>query len=274
MKKSSIYQVFFMAVAALSMTGCYKLQKDYQYKKSVLDPNINMTAKQFLLTRGTAGVNGDTVFKWMQMGIEYAGIDLSEYEKPNRTYIFLHNNAVRTITTGKVSAGFFYDYPVVVKDAGGNPIKSKIDPTLDSLRTANSWNDYPQDLVKNYFLYLILQGDYTFENLTPTNTSIPTLLTPGTKVNPHDSKLGWVVVQTTPNPDAAAAANITFNAAAGSGFDPEGKINLGLTIDPSQRENAPLMVNDRTPDRSAGYWATNGKIHVYDKTIHPFRYSY
>src|SRR5690242_5761474 len=96
MKKSSLYQVFFMAVVAFSMTGCYKLQKDYQYKKSVLDPNINTTAKQFLLARGTAGVNGDTVFKWMQMGIEYAGIDLTEYEKPNRTYIFLHNNAVRT----------------------------------------------------------------------------------------------------------------------------------------------------------------------------------
>jgi hypothetical protein len=274
MKKLSIYQFLFIVVIAMSMTGCYKLQKDYQYKPSVLDPNINMTAKQFLLTRGSAGANGDTVFKWMQMGIEYAGIDLSEYEKPNRTYIFLHNNAVRTISSGKVSAGFFFDYPVVVKDASGNPIKSKIDPTQDSLRTANAWNDYPQQLVKNYFLYLILQGDYTFENLTPTNTSIQTLLPPGTKVDPHDSKLGWVVVQTTPNPDVAAAASITFNPTTGSGFDPEGKINLGLTIDPSQRENAPLMVNDRTPDRSAGYWATNGKIHVYDKTVHPFRYSY
>ncbi|MFL5738794.1 MAG: hypothetical protein ACJ75B_01145 [Flavisolibacter sp.] len=270
MKKLSIHHFIFVISGAILMSGCYKLQKDYQYQPSVLDPHINMSAKDYLLLRGTNGANNDTVFKWMQLGIEYAGIDLSEYEKPNRTYIFLHNNAIRTVSSGNVSSGFFYDYPAVVKDSTGSPIKSKLNPSLDSMKAANSWSDYPKELVKNYFLYLILQGDYGFENLSVNNTSIQTLLPPGTVASVHDSRLGWVVTRTTPNPDAASAANINFSSTGGSGFDPEGKINLKLV----NNQNAPINVNDRADDRSAGYFATNGQIHVYDKTIHPFRYSY
>lgn len=273
MKKITIY-FSFLLLAASALTGCYKLQRDYDYKKSVLDPNINMTAKDFLLSRGTAGAGSDTVFKWMQMGIEYSGIDMAEYEKSGRTYIFLHNNAIKTITgtgaSAKVTGGFFYDYPIFVKDASGNVIKSKIDPTADSSRPANVWSDYPQQLVKNYFQYLILQGEYSFENLGVANTSVPTLLPANTTANPKDSKLGWVVTKTAPNPDATSAANITFSPTGGTGFDPEGKINLKLI----NNQNAPLNVNDRADDRTAGYFATNGKVHVYDKTIHPFRYSY
>src|SRR6476619_2595101 len=112
MKKMTIYHFFFVVAAAISLSGCYKLQKDYDYKGFSLDPHINMTAKQFLLSRGTAGAGSDTIFKWMQLGIEYAGIDLSEYEKPDRTYIFLHNSAVRTISSGKVNGGFFFDHPI------------------------------------------------------------------------------------------------------------------------------------------------------------------
>jgi hypothetical protein len=279
MKKSTIYSFAFLLLAAISLTGCYKLQKDYEYKPSVLDPHINMSAKDFLLSRGTAGVGSDTVFKWMQLGLEYAGVDMTEFEKTDRTYIFLHNSAIRTTSgtgaTFKVTGGFFYDYPIVVKDVSGNVLKSKIDPTQDSTRPAVYWSDYPQQLVKNYFLYLILQGDYSFENLTVNNTAVQTLLPAGTVANPKDSKLGWVVTKTTPNPDAASAANITFNPAqsnstGATGFDPEGKINLRLV----NNQNAPININDRVDDRTAGYIATNGKIHVYDKTIGPFRYSY
>jgi hypothetical protein len=200
---------------------------------------------------------------------------MAEYEKPNRTYIFLHNSAIRT-TTGsgaslRVNGGFFFDYPIIGRDSAGNVLKSKVDPTMDSMRPAFQWNEYPQQLVKNYFLYLILQGDYTFENLSVSNTSIQTLLAPNTIADPNKvSKLGWAVVKTSPNPDPALAANITFSTAGGAGFDPEGKINLKLI----NNQNAPINVNDRADDRTAGYFATNGKVHVYDKTIHPFRYSY
>jgi hypothetical protein len=267
MKKIFFNSILFLSIAA---TGCYKLQKDYNYVPSTLDPNINMTAAKYLYSRGSAGVGSDTIFKWMQLGIEYAGMDTSEYSKPGRTFIFLHNNAIKTVSSNKVTAGFFFDYPVVVKNSSGVSIKSLVDPTLDSVRPANTWSDYPRSLVKNYFLYLIIQGEYTFENLTIYNQTVPTLLPAGTTASKSDSKLGWVVTKTTPNPDPTAAASILFDPANGTGFDPEGKMNLRM----GNNDKSPITINDRTDDRTAGIFATNGKIHVYDKTVHPFRYSY
>jgi hypothetical protein len=266
------YSLVFFALAFL-FSGCYKLQKDYKYEKYELDPHYDMTAKQFLLTRGANGVGSDTVFKWMQMGIEYAGIDISEYEKTGRTFIFLHNNAIKVWDNTKkiVTGGFFFDYPIMVKDSSNNPIKSKIDPTMDSTRPAMSWNEYPKEMVKNYFLYLIINGEFGFDNLHIENQAVTTLLPPGSVASPKDSRLGWVVTKTSPNPDVTAIANITLvYPTGGTGFDPEGKMNLKI----GNNDASPIVVNDRSSDRTAGYYFTNGRVHVYDKTIHPFRYSW
>jgi len=273
MKKLNTLSILFLAIIALS--GCYKLQKDYHYVKATLDPHINMTAKEFMNSRGKGGTGSDTVFKLMQLGVEYAGIDMAEYEKPGRTFIFLHNSAIRT-TSGsgaslKVTGGFFFDFPIFVKDAAGVVIKSKIDPTQDSTRPALQWTDYSKETVKNYLLYLIIQDEYGFDNLGATNTSVQTLLPAGAAVAKTDSRLSWVITKSTPNPNLSATTSITTSSTLGTGgFDPEGKMNLKL----ENSQNAPLVVNDRTVDRTAGYIATNGQIHVYDKTIFPFRYSY
>ena len=273
MKKLNYFLPLILLLLIYTLPGCYKLQKDYNYVKATLDTHINMTAKDFMNSRGKAGVGSDTVFKWMQLGVEYAGIDMSEYEKSGRTFIFLHNSAIRTTSgsgsTFKVTGGFFFDYPIVAKDALGNVIKSKIDPTQDSTRPAVQWSEYSKETVKNYLLYFIIEGEYGFDNLGAINQSVQTLLPPNTVASKTDTKLGWVVTKSTPNHDLAAA-NITFNPATGTGFDPEGKMNLKL----ENSQNAPIVLNDRVSDRTAGYLVTNGQIHVYDKTLPPFRYSY
>jgi len=272
MKKLNIRLVSLLLAVGLLSQGCYKLQKDDKYIKYELDPHINITAKAFLLSRGSAPtIANDTVFKWMQMGIEYAGMDMAEYEKPGRTYIFLHNSAVRALTSGKVTSGFFFDHPIVVKDISGTPIKSLANPILDSTRPAVRWEEYSQQTVKNYFLYLIVNGEYGFDNLGVPNTTVTTLLPAGTTVPYTDSRLAWVITKTTPNSDPQLAASITLiYPTGGSGFDPEGKMNLRI----ANNDQSPIVINDRTNDRTAGYIATNGQIHVFDKTIHPFRYSW
>ena len=271
MKKNTITILCSLVILTAVLSSCYKMQKDYDYVKVTIDPHYNMTAKQYLFSRDTfaAGVTNDTILRWMKKGIEYAGIDWSEYEKPNRTYIFLHNSAIRVLTSGKTTGGFFFDYPIFPKDANGNPIPSIAFPGTDSVRPATQWSDYSVTTVRNYLLYLIGQGQYTFENLGVANTSILSLLPPGT-VAGNDSRLSWVVTKTTPNPDPANAANITFDKITGTGFDPEGKFNLRLV----NNQNAPININDRTDDRTAGILCTNGPVHIYDKTVHPFRYSW
>lgn len=271
MKKFSIKILCSLIVLVTILPACYKLQKDYNYVKVTLDPHYNMTAKQYLFSRDTfaAGVINDTILRLMRKGIEYAGIDWSEYEKPNRTYIFLHNNAIRVLTSGKVTGGFFFDYPIFPKDVNGNPIPSIAFPGTDSVRAATQWSDYSVTTVRNYLLYLIGQGQYTFENLSVTNSSIQTLLPPNT-IAGNDSRLSWVITKTTPNPDPASASSIAFSNVGGTGFDPEGKFNLRLV----NNQNAPININDRTDDRTAGILSNNGPVHIYDKTVHPFRYSW
>jgi hypothetical protein len=271
MKRNSLKLICSLFVVIAVLSSCYKLQKDYDYQKVTLDPHYNMTAKQYMYSRDSFIVGGknDTILRWMIKGIQYAGIDWAEYEKPNRTYIFLHNSAIRVLTSGKVTGGFFFDYPIIPKDVNGNPIPSISFPGTDSMRPAFQWSDYSVQTVKNYFLSLIGEGQYTFENLGVANQSIQSLLPPGT-VAGNDSKLSYVVVQTTPNPDPAFASLIVFDKTTGKGFDPEGKFNLKLI----NNQNAPINVNDRTDDRTAGILCNNGPVHVYDKTVHPFRYSW
>lgn len=283
MKKIDLYIVFMLFVAVFIITGCYKLQKDYDYRPTEIDPHYDMTVKEFLLSKGaTPVVNNDTTLKWMQKAIEYAGFDLAEYEKPGRTFILLHTDAIRRLTTSgsvtRVTAGFFFDYPIVVKDGTGTPIKSILFPALDSTRPAVAWNEYSQQMVQNLLQYLIIEGEFGFDNLTINNLSVKTLLAAGTTVDPKDSKLGWVVTKTLPNPDVSLAASITFDPAGGTGFDPEGKMNLRI----ANNDQSPIIMNDRSWDRTAGFYFTNGRAHVFNSTasgvptttIHPFRYSY
>jgi hypothetical protein len=277
MKKINIYSTCIILLMAIAISGCYKMQKDYDYKPEEIDPHYDITVKQFITSRGINGPGSDTVFKWMEKGIQYAGIDMAEYEKPGRTFILLHTDAIRRLTSGKTSGGFFFDYPIVVKDALGNPIPSILVPGTDSIRPALFWEEYPQQMVKNLFLYLIIEGEYGFDNLKITNTSVKTLLPAGATVDRKDSKLGWVVTKTDPNPDPTLAAAITFDPAVGKGFDPEGRMNLRI----GNNDASPIVMNDRSNDRSAGYYFTNGRAHVFNTTsnaptttIHPFRYSW
>jgi len=101
--------IIYLVVLLVAFTGCYKRQKDFDYVKTPLDPHVYKTAKDYLIARADSATPGrvDTIFRWMKKAIEYSGIDWAEYEKPGRTYIFLHNSAIKVVTSGKVTGGFF-----------------------------------------------------------------------------------------------------------------------------------------------------------------------
>jgi hypothetical protein len=234
------------------LPGCKKLfglsrQEDYDYVPQTLDPHINISVRQFLENRSYGATPQDTVFKWMRLGLEYAGIDLAEYDKPDRTFIFLHNEAVRRLdATGKVVGGIWFSYPIVQKDVNGNPV---LDPVTGVPKTtpATKWTDYDKTTVKNYFLYLIGQGKYNFEDLNNLNKDVQSLLPAGTAAT-KESMLGWVN--------------------SGKGFDQEGKFQLKIR---SNSDLGPIVHNGTADDRSAGYIATNGIVHVYGVALSPYR---
>lgn len=235
-------------LSVLLLSGCtlfdMELQKKYDYEHKTLDPHINITARKFLENRSYESAENptDTVFKWMRKGLEYAEIDLAEFEKKGMTFIFLHNEAVRIwdAKTKKVTKGLWFDYPIVVT----------VNPTTGlpaTTRPAEKWEDYPKEDVRNYFLYLMLQGDYNFDKLTINKSTAQTLL-PSGKVADKVSMLGY--------------------ANGGKGFDQEGKMDLQLV---NNDDLAPILVNGVTKNRSGGYITTNGVVHVYGATVNPFR---
>lgn len=263
-----------MIILSLLGTSCsisgLDLQEDYPYKATTLNPKIHKTARQYLEERGKNPVRpNDTIFKWMQLGLEYAEIDLAEYEKPGRTFVFLSNNAirVRNATSGAITAGMWFTFPKMVK----NPDGSQKMNTNGTPATANAtkWSDYPKADVRNYFLYLIALGDFGFHNAKIANTTLPTLL-PANQVASNITRLGYYVAGTTPNYTPAGARILTSTdfTVNGNGFDPEGKINFNI----SNSDYAPLMVNDLTTFATSGIEATNGQIHVSSTVVYPWRY--
>ena len=259
--KTFINSILVLAMMATFFTGCKKLlgldrQKNYEYHKQTLDPDINMTAKEFLLNRadGTPDAPTDTVFRWMKKGLDYCGFVLSEYEKPGRTFIFLHNDAVRGFnTSGVMDKGLFFTFQILDHDDQGNPI---INPStgLPQTHPATRWEDYSKETVKNFFLYLIGEGVHGYYDLSAENTSVQSLLPPNS-VATKESMLGYW------DPSLPG-----FNAAGGKGFDQQGKFTLRVQ---NNADIAPIVFNDRTSSRSIGYVATNGVVHVYGAALYP-----
>lgn len=204
------------------MTGCKKFlglkkQTDWHFTPVTLDPHINMTAWDYLKKRALGTDPSDTILKKMYDGILYAGIDSSEYTKTNRTYVFLHNDAIFRLSSNKITSDCYWGY---YKTASG--------------KTGTSWSDYPVDSVRNWLLYLIAEGNYTFETLGPVATEATTLLPKNTNPLNPESIITFRVNNT-------AAYKLMINDFVGS-----------------QRNNTV---------RTAGILATNGPIHVVDRIV-------
>ena len=180
MKSIKQFKNISLILFGLSMftSGCtmfgLDIQKDYEYKKVFLDEHINMTAWDYLKKRSKGPASADTVFRWMKKAIDYSGIDTMEYMRSNRTYIFLHNDAIMKWdkTAKKVTGGFFLNFPIILT----------MNPTgLPTTEPAQKWERYSKETVKNYLLYLIGEGDKNFNNIGIEPTVVKSLLPAGTK---------------------------------------------------------------------------------------------
>ena len=148
--------LLLLATVSVALVSCslfgLDVQEDYYYKQRVLDPHINMTVSEFLYS--DVGHQLDSVIS----AINYAGLQ-DEYAVAGRTHFLLHNLAIyRTNTAGVVDANCYFG-------------KFKVNGL-----PAKKWKDYPVQQVKDLLLYHIVEGQYSFDNLTPDNLEVTTLL--------------------------------------------------------------------------------------------------
>lgn len=265
-----IYSLLTLFCSGLLISGCtmfgLDVQKDYDYEKFILDDHVHMSAWDYLKLRANGNPNNpnDTIFRWMKKAIDYSGIDTMEYMKPNRTYIFLHNEAIRRVNATQVlqNACFFYDFPIIRK----NPNGTVIPPVLPA-DGAKSWQQYDKETVKKYLQYLIIEGSYNYNNLTNNVDTVKTLLPPGSKAT-RESRLGYIVgFELAGEPGSSPIVRIDYLGDTGKGFDQAGKADLRLRND----RDSKVHFNGFFAARTGGIYADNGSIHVFGTTVWPLR---
>ena len=274
LNRLAVFIAFSLLISGCSMFGL-DLQEDYDYKPSLLEEKVNMTAWEYLKKRANGNNPNDTVFRWMKKAIDYSGIDTLEYTKPNRTYIFLHNEAIRRVNATQVLQAncFFIDFPMITKNPDGSIVYTTPTSGIPVTSTpTKSWKDYDKETVKKYLLYLIGVGDYNYSNLTPDEVVVQSLLEPG-NVATKESRLGYMVTPstksgfTTGSTGTPAVFGFDYVGTTGKGFDPEGKFTLKL----SNTADSKVFFNGGLIVRSSNYKATNGTIHVWGVTVRPSR---
>ncbi|HEX6430570.1 MAG TPA: hypothetical protein VF008_22920 [Niastella sp.] len=219
MKQQIIYNAIFIGLLIVCMTGCKKiaglsLQENAGHETSILDAHINKTAWQYLKERSVLSPT-DTIFKRMYEAIVYSGIDSAEYTQPGRTFILLHNDAVFRTATPQPTDNYWSRYKV------NNQIPK-------------SWTAYTPQQVKNWLLYLIVKGEYSYDNITSENVEVKTLL-----------------------PEGADAAN------------PGSIMTFVLSNDRDSRVRINDFINSvrATAGRTSGILSDNGPIHVVDRVV-------
>ena len=220
-----------MLLLALPFTGCkklfgLKLQEDTDHITTTIDPHIYKTAWQFLKERALGSVPDDTIFKRMYQAVVYSGIDTNEYTKPGRTFIFLHNDAVRRFSSG-----------TTVDTIGSYFGKYKVGPPRVP---ATKWEDYPKAQVLNYLLSLIVDGEHTFENVLPDPKFAKTLLPAGADPLNPQSEIAFRVIN-----------------------DRDSRFRINDF--PGSAVPTPNLASPGIQARTAGILATNGPVHVIDR---------
>jgi len=217
---SNIVLIGLLAIGMLS-TGCRKLfglpnQENNDYKKSILDEHIYRSAWQYLNDRANGAEPKDTIFRRMLQGIQYAKLDSNLYKQDDRTFIFLHNDAIRRVSGTTIQADCFFGYFKINSKPG------------------TKWEDYPVEQVKNYFLSLIVEGEYTYGSLGPDNITAKTLMPAGASAT---------------NPESVQLLHIANNS------------NYKIMI--NDFPNSPAIVQVRT----GNIISDNGPIHVVDRVV-------
>lgn len=152
MIKKYIKIMLAVAIIPLIFTSCeifgLEVQEsyDYDYSAGQYDNHINMTVWEFINSR-------QDLFLLMKEAIEYADMQ-DMYNEANATYILLADKAFNA--TGSSDLSYFQTHKLV--DEAGVAYAPV------------SMTQYPKDVVKEFLLYHIVKGKYTWSNLPPSPT--------------------------------------------------------------------------------------------------------
>ena len=153
-------------IASCELLGLdYQDSYDYDYSAGMPSNKIDMSAFEFIKSR-------TDIFSLLEEAILYAGVE-NEFKQSGVTYLLPTNTAFNSETSTDLS--YFQTHQLTYIDEETGELVSYAPISMTA---------YPKEQVKEFLLYHIVKGKYTFTNLPAEPTWFETVATADTaKIN-------------------------------------------------------------------------------------------
>ena len=165
-KKALALMVIPFLIASCELLGLdYQDSYDYDYNEGMPSNKIDMSAFEFIQSR-------TDIFSLLEEAILYAGVE-NEFKQSGMTYLLPTNTAFNSETSTDLS--YFQTHQLTYIDEETGELVSYAPISMTA---------YPKEQVKEFLLYHIVKGKYTFTNLPAEPTWFETVATADTaKIN-------------------------------------------------------------------------------------------
>lgn len=165
-KKALALMVIPFFIASCELLGLdYQDSYDYDYSAGMPSNKIDMSAFEFIKSR-------TDIFSLLEEAILYAGAE-NEFKQSGVTYLLPTNTAFNSETSTDLS--YFQTHQLTYIDEETGELVSYAPISMTA---------YPKEQVKEFLLYHIVKGKYTFTNLPAEPTWFETVATADTaKIN-------------------------------------------------------------------------------------------
>ena len=165
-KKALALMVIPFFIASCELLGLdYQDSYDYDYSAGMPSNKIDMSAFEFIKSR-------TDIFSLLEEAILYAGVE-NEFKQSGVTYLLPTNTAFNSETSTDLSYFQTHQITYIYQESGEVVSYATISMTA-----------YPKEQVKEFLLYHIVKGKYTFTNLPAEPTWFETVATADTaKIN-------------------------------------------------------------------------------------------
>lgn len=165
-KKALALMVIPFFIASCELLGLdYQDSYDYDYSAGMPSNKIDMSAFEFIKSR-------TDIFSLLEEAILYAGVE-NEFKQSRVTYLLPTNTAFNSETSTDLS--YFQTHQLTYIDEETGELVSYAPISMTA---------YPKEQVKEFLLYHIVKGKYTFTNLPAEPTWFETVATADTaKIN-------------------------------------------------------------------------------------------
>ena len=165
-KKALALMVIPFFIASCELLGLdYQDSYDYDYSAGMPSNKIDMSAFEFIKSR-------TDIFSLLEEAILYAGVE-NEIKQSGVTYLLPTNTAFNSETSTDLS--YFQTHQLTYIDEETGELVSYAPISMTA---------YPKEQVKEFLLYHIVKGKYTFTNLPAEPTWFETVATADTaKIN-------------------------------------------------------------------------------------------